>query len=167
MEEKKQGSKRKTVVIVLAAVAVISLVAGGALIISFKQKANANAPKPDDLQIVTANSSYQQYEIRNDELLLSYRITLYNPSDKEQSGFRIAGLFKKDFENGVILDSRAPAREKLTGREMFSIAAGEKKMFNLVFAASYFRNENKPSQTMPSIIITTSDGREIEISNAE
>ena len=166
MENKKQPAKRKAAVTVVIIVTALVLVAGGVLITAYRLK-DKNAPKPGDPVLVVSESSYLQYEIRNDEILLSYRITLKNPSDKEFGDFRIGGVFDDDYESGIILDKNADARETMTGRKSFSLEAGEKQSYDLVFSAQYFRNQNKPSQTLPSVIITTSDGREIKVSKAD
>ena len=165
MEEKKKTSKRKIAVIIIVAAAITALIATAALITA--HKLNFNAPRPDDPMMVASKSAYVQYEIRNNKLYLSYDITLSNPSDKEMNGFSIKGIFDMDFENGLILDKNAEAMEKLTGSKTFTIAAGETKTYHLIFVASYYRNPHTPSGSLPTIVLTTADGREIKITETK
>ncbi len=165
MDGKKKTSTHKITVIVIAVVALTSLISVAAILVA--HKINGNAPRRDDPQLVKSQSAYVQYEIRNNAVYLSYNITLKNPSDTEMSGFKINGVFEQDFKSGLILDKNAPAMEKLTRAKTFTIAAGETKTYNIIFVAPYFRNQQTPSGALPCVVLTTADGRETEISKAE
>ncbi len=159
-EEIKSSGSRKVLMTICVVVALIALIAGAVVLTAVKL--NATVPKSTEPVLVSEQSDYLQYEIRNMSLLLTYNITLTNPSDKPCENFRIKGSFLKDYQSGLILEKDAYAKERITDNKVFSLAAGETKTFTLIFDASYYTNSNKPSKELPSITLETAED-EIEV----
>lgn len=158
-ESGKKKTLRRIVILCSAIVILLVLLIAGLRLLSGHNSSNRPAPV-----LIAEKSHYQMFEVRTNEILLGYEITLRNDSDEALEDFALRGTLQEDYKSGFILDPNASVRQwNQNGGTTFTLAAGQTRTFDVVLVASYFRNAGKPSKVLPELYIIYPDGTEGKI----
>ena len=156
-ETGKKKTLRRILILFAAAVVLLVLLVLGLKLLSRQ----SSQPAP---VLVAEKSHYQMFEVRNNEILLGYEITLRNETGKDLEDFALRATLQEDYKNGYILSPNASVRQwNQNAGTTFTLTAGQTRTFDLVIAAPYFRNSKEPSKTLPELYIIYPDGSEGKI----
>ena len=113
--------------------------------------------------LLESGSGYRMFELRNDDVLLSYTVKLQNPTDKNMT-FSLRAVLPKDAKSGYLASEDAAVRGQ-DGEDSFSLPANETKSFDLVLTAPHrkYGGADTPSGTLPQLYAVFPDGSEGKI----
>lgn len=121
---------------------------------------HSNVPAP---VLLEGGSGYRMYELRNDDVLLSYTVKLQNPSEDEMT-FTLRAVLPQDAKSGYLAAEDAAVRNA-DGSESFSLPGNTTKSFEIVLTAPYrkYGGADRPSGKLPQLYAVFPDGGEGKI----
>ena len=116
--------------------------------------------------LLTDGSAYRMYELRNDDVLLSYTIKLQNGSGRDLDSVTLRAVLPADAKSGFLRSEDASVRLQ-NGEETLSLADGETRSFDIIVTAQYMKygKTDRPSGALPQFYVVYPDGSEGVIEN--
>ena len=156
-----EAPKKRSVWVPIAVVGGVAIVLLALLIAGTRLlSANSSVEAP---VLLTDGSEYRMYELRNSDVLLSYTITLRNPTDEDMT-FALRAVLAQDAKSGYLTSENATVRGQ-DGEESFDLPQGQARSFELVLTAPHpkYGGAEKPSGELPQLYAVFPDGSEGKI----
>ena len=156
-----EAPKKRSVWVPIAVVGGVAVVLLALLITGTRLLAeNSSVTAP---VLLTDGSEYRMYELRNNDALLSYTITLRNPTNEDMT-FTLRAVLAQDAKSGYLSSENATVRSR-DGEESFTLPQGQNESFELVLTAPHpkYGGAEMPSCALPQLYAVFPDGSEGKI----